>query len=56
MKLNSHVNYLTKCLETNLIPKSFKICKEIPGNQKENQKKLDKISLEAVYDDGRKHL
>ena len=50
-KLHSHINYLKKCLENRVIPKSFKITKEIPGNQKVNQLKLDKISLEAVNDE-----
>jgi hypothetical protein len=48
IKLKSHVNYLSRCLETKIVPKSFKIRKEIPGNQLKNQQRLDKISLEAV--------
>ena len=56
IKLKSHVYYLTKCLETGLIPKSFKISKEIPGNLKLNQQKLDKVSLEAVGDEKERQL
>jgi hypothetical protein len=51
IKLKSHVKYLSRCLETKIIPKSFKIKKDIPGNQLKNQQKLDQISLEAVYDE-----
>ena len=34
-----------------VIPKSFKIRTEIPGNKATKKQKLDKVSLEAVYDE-----
>ena len=51
IKLKSHINFLSNSLETQIIPKSFKVNKEIPGNQVKNQEKLDKVSLEAVRDE-----
>jgi hypothetical protein len=56
IKLNSHVNYLSKSIETQVIPKSFKIKKEIPGNKTKNQQRLDKISLEAVFDEKERQI
>ena len=51
VKGKSHIRYLSKSIETEVIPKSFKINTEIPGNKHVNQKRLNKVSLASVYDE-----
>ena len=55
----SHIEYLSKCLEKCVIPKSFKIQKtkcKIPGNENVLQKKLDRISFDSIHDEKERHL
>ena len=52
----SSILFLNTSLEENFIPKSFKIQKFLPGNQKVNQERFDKVSLEAIRDEKERHL
>ena len=56
---SSHIEYLTVCLESKVIPKSFKIpCHKfkIPGSQKVIQQNLDNVSYCAIRDEKEKHV
>jgi hypothetical protein len=47
----SHIQFLEKCLEFKYIPKSFQIKKFLPGDQKVNQERFDKISNDCINDE-----
>ena len=49
------VNFLNESLDKKFVPKCFKINKVIPGNQNLIQQKFDRISMEAVLDEKRRH-
>ena len=56
---NSHIDYLEKCLEQNIIPKSFKFSSQkfkVPGNPKVIQKHLDNVSFEAIRVEKERHV
>ena len=47
----AHIEFLTKCLDCDFIPKSFRIKNTIPGNKQINQARIDQISLDAIDDE-----
>ena len=53
--LEEHINFLSKCKEVKFIPKSFQIKTSLPGNQRINQERFDKVSIEAMGDEKIKH-
>ena len=51
---SSQVAYLTKCLEKNIIPKSFKIRGEFPGNKQFIKIITDHLSKELIVEESSK--
>ena len=51
IKTESHVQFLSKCLEKRIIPECFTIKNSLPGNKVSNQKKLDDISYGSMADE-----
>lgn len=54
--LEAHVNFLSKSLDINFIPKCFRIKICLPGNQKQNENRIEKVSIEAMKDEHSKHI
>ena len=54
--LESHIKFLTRSLRIGFIPKSFKVKVSVPGNQRINQDRFDKVSIEAMDDEKQKHV
>ena len=52
----AHIEFLTKCLECDFIPKSFRLKNSIPGNKQVNQVRLDQLSKAAISDEWENHI
>ena len=51
----SHIQFLEKCLELRFIPKSFQVKKYLPGNQKINRDRFEKVSFDCINDEKESH-
>jgi hypothetical protein len=54
--LETNLEFLTKCIETNFIPKSFRLKNSLPGNIQANQVRIDNICKEAIIEEKHKHI
>ena len=52
----SHVDFLSRSLEEEFIPKRFKLKNNLPGNSRVNQERLDAVSLKSILDEKLKQV
>ena len=47
----AHLNFLSKSLDTDFIPKCFRIKNNLPGNPTQNENRMKTVSVEAMKDE-----
>ena len=55
MKTESHIEFLSRSIQSKFIPKSFQLKANLPGDQNANQQRLNKVSFETINDEKIKH-